>query len=84
MKVAVAVTLDTSFTLVIVILVAVVLPDLISTLILFLASRSLEKLPPLVTLFPSTCIVPLFCSIVYLNDNVAVVDFLFVIVRVEL
>ena len=63
MKVAVATTLDTRATLVIVILVAVVLPDLIYILMLFPASRSLEKLPPLVTGVPSICIVPLFCSI---------------------
>ena len=64
MKVAVALTSDTRATLVIVILVAAsVLPDLIYTSIFFPASRFLENLPPLVTSFPSTRIVPLFCSI---------------------
>ena len=64
MKVAVAVTSSTSLTLLIVILVAaLVLPDLIFTLIFSPAARSLEKLPPLVTAVSSTLIVPLFCLI---------------------
>ena len=62
-KVVVAVTSETSTTLVMVIFVAVVLPDLILTVIDELAASSLLKLPFVVTSLPSTVIVPLFCSI---------------------
>ena len=58
----VAVTSETSATSVMVIFVAVVLPDSILTVIEVPAASSLLKLPFEATLLPSTVIVPLFSS----------------------
>ena len=46
----------------VVLVAALVLPDLMYTLMLALGASSLENLPPAVTAVPSTWMVPLFCS----------------------